>query len=88
MKFHRSAFLTISYVQGYVCIVLLSLKTGDSVLMHMVTQPEISVYSNLLSQNILAKSELTVFVGMALFLNTHRHYFPSCILASFRTPLV
>lgn len=41
MKFHRSAFLTISYVQGCVCIVLLSLKTGDSVPLHMVTQPEI-----------------------------------------------
>lgn len=54
----------------------------------MVTQPEISVYSDILSQNILAKSELTVFVGMALFLNAHRHYFLSCILASFQTHLI
>lgn len=67
MTFHGSAFLTSSYVQGGVCIVLLSWETGSSVPLYMVTQPEISVCSDTRSQNILAKRELTVFVGMALF---------------------
>ena len=63
-----SAFLTISSVQDpkYI-IVLVSLKTCSCVLLHMVTQPEISVPSASLSQNILGKRELTVFVSMALF---------------------
>lgn len=57
--------------------------------LHMVSHPEISVFSNTLSQNFLAKRELTVFVGMALFLlNNHKHYFLSCRLACFRTHLV
>lgn len=55
MTFHGSAFLTISNVQGYVRIVLLSLKTGNSVPLHMVTRPEISIHSDSPSQNILAK---------------------------------
>lgn len=38
MKFHGSVFLTTSYIQGYVHIVLLSLKTGNSVPLHMVTR--------------------------------------------------
>lgn len=84
----RSAFLTSSYAQGYVYILLLSLKTGNSVPLHMVTQPEISICSNTLSQNVLAKKELTVFVGTALFLNNHKHYFLSCMLDCFRTHLV
>lgn len=68
MTFHGSAFLTISSVQSskYI-IVLLSLKTYSCVLLHMVTQPEISVLSASLSQNILGKREVTVFVSMALF---------------------
>ena len=68
MAFHGSAFLTISSVQDpkYI-IVLVSLKTCSCVLLHMVTQPEISVPSASLSQNILGKRELTVFVSMALF---------------------
>ena len=68
MAFHGSAFLTISSVQGSKCIiVLLSLKTCSCVLLHMATQPEISVLSASLSQNILGKRDLTVFASMALF---------------------
>lgn len=70
------------------CTLLLSLKAGKSVPLHMVSQPEISIGSNTLSQNILAKRELPVFVGMSLFLNNQKHYFLSCILACFRTHLV
>lgn len=89
IKFHRSAFLTLSDVQDHVCVALLCLKTGNSVPLHMVSEPEMSVCSNALSQNFLAKRELTVFVGMALFLlNNHKHYFLSCILGCFRTHLV
>lgn len=70
------------------CTLLLSLKTGSSVPLHMVTHPEISMCPNTLSQNILAEKELTVFVGTALFLNDHKHYFLSSMLDCFRSQLV
>lgn len=61
MTFHGSAFLTIGYVQGYVCMALLSLRIGSSVLLPGVgTQTEISACSDALSQHVLAKRELTV----------------------------
>lgn len=69
------------------CAVILE-NWQQCVPLHMVTQPEISICSNTLSQNILAKRELTVLVGTALFLDNRKHCFMSCILDCFRTHLL
>lgn len=83
-----SAFLTPSYVQGCVCIVLVPLKAGSSGPLHVAARPEISTCSNTLSLNVPVERELAVSGGTALFFNNQKHYFLSRVLGCFRALLV